>query len=159
MNPACLKQIGKYNTDQWSYQRNAWDILSGSEYDPISNMTQCTGNPSDDNFLDTCKLTSNGTKLIEFCDMGTNLYQNKCYDTFTVDPNDDHASSYPPIQYDPSYITMCCGLGLGDDKLCDTNPDVVKQLVNILPDESESGTKTNQAVYQYLKRRNLKLQK
>ena len=159
MNPACLKEIGKFNKGQWEYQNNAWNILSGSEWDPMASMANCSLPTSDPNYLDSCVLTSNGTKLADFCEMGTNLYQNKCFDTYTVNPNDDYASTYPPIQYDPSYLTMCCTMGLGDDKICNLDPNVVKQLPNVLPVESKSGTDTNKEIYQYLKGRNLVLQK
>lgn len=203
MNPACLKQIGKFNKGQWEYQGDAFDILSGSEFNPVSRLAQCSSNPStaypetcvpactpevsaeykelcdscvtdptsedckmcstqqcvnDCNtsmYLQSCKLTENGTRLTDWCDMGTNLYQNKCYDTFTVNPLDDNASNYPPIQYDMPYTTMCCGLGLGDEKLCDTNPNVMSQIPNVLSDKRE----TNKSAYQYLMARRLKLQK
>jgi hypothetical protein len=158
MNPACLKQIGKFNDGQWSYQYDAWDILSGSEYDPIGRMSECSGSPSDENYLDTCKLNSNGTKLVEFCELGTNLYQNKCYDTFTVDPANDHDSSYPPIQYDMPYLTMCCNLGLGDEKLCNVDTSVMRQVPAILP-PADKKYETNKDAYQYLMQRKLKLQK
>ena len=158
MNPACLKQIGTFNRGQWSYQYDAWNVLTGSEYDPLGRMATCTGNPASDNYLDTCELNSNGKSLVEFCDLGTNLYQNKCYDTFTVDPTDEHASNYPPIQYDMSYLTLCCNMGLGDDGLCNVNSDVVKKIPLILPDSSRKED-TNKTVYQYLKTKGLKLQK
>jgi hypothetical protein len=158
MNPACVKQIGKLNDYQWSHQNDARSILNNEPWDPLATISSCTGRPSDDNYLDTCSLTSNGTSLLNFCELSNSIIANKCFDTYTVNPNDPNASDHPPIPYDPTYITMCCPNGLGDDKVCDIDPNIMRQLSNIVP-AADKAHETNRTVYQYLKGRNLKLQK
>lgn len=113
----------------------------------------------------TCKISENGRKFTDFCDMGTNLYQNKCYDNYTVDPSNDNAASYPPITYDMSYIGLCCPYNskdnsslLGDKDVCNTNPNVMSQIQGIVPD-SQHAHDTNKTIYKYLKGHNLKIQK
>ena len=165
-NPSCLPGIGKLNTDRWAYQTLAYDYFNPNrtdDWDFVSTIATCDNSKQSadtwQDWLASCVLNGNGERLVDYCNTGTVIQQNKCYDIIQVDPNNDTEATYPPIKYDPSYISLCCGLGLGDANVCNVDNNLVKNVAkNSLP-AATNKIDFNKNFYRYAKNHNIVLQK
>lgn len=148
MNPACLKKLGEYKSEQSRLQKDAYPVIKSNDQQAFINSI--SSNDENNNQV----INSNGESLINFCENGDSLYNNKCFDNYNVDPNNESDANYPPIEYDPTYLGLCCINSLGKNEICDR--------VNTVEFEKYTKTMTgepaslNKDFYRYFKNRNIK---
>ncbi|MDD4931379.1 MAG: hypothetical protein PHG66_04530 [Candidatus Colwellbacteria bacterium] len=123
----CLAAIGKFNTGQWNYQNMAYDmaIFPTANYNPMSSFADCP-NPANfdttEAYLAACKLSANGTALLNYCNNAEYIATNGCDTNTRINMSDSNAMNYPPTAKSITYLTVCCPLGLGDPATCNVDP-------------------------------------